>query len=617
MFRWKGIIFLAVLAAVFVALSLIFTDRWLEGKLENAGSSIAGAKVEIDNLDLSFIKMKLRWQRLQVTDSKNTWKNIFETGMCDFDLEFWPLLSKKFIVENFQISGFRTYTDRKTDGKIPRPPKSAEKSEPGVVGKTMTKLTDAAGSAAQTQAVSYKQKVNVDSILALLNIQSIKKIDSLKTDLTAKYQNWDARFAKLDVENSAKDIEGKIKTIDLNKIKTVEQLQTALDNANDIKKSVESLTNNLQTTKRDLLSDLNLARSVFGHVDDWIKDDYERARALAKLPEFSAQNIGKLIFGPGLVYQVNHYLGYVETARAYAGKLKSGEPAKEENPPRLKGQNIYFYNPHARPDFWIKQISLSGETNDGMLLEGQIHHIVSDQKFINKPTDFSIHAGKEQAAQFDLNGVFNYLGAEGVEQFKASYVGFSMAHTKLSDSPFLPNQLEKGSGAVYASLDLQGERLNSEIKFVASNLLFDFGAQAQTKNYFEKIVQDIVRQINEINLIAKIQSEKGDVKVNINSNLDDLFMTNLKNVLSAEVEKAKQKIKERIDKETAKYRAELDKFIRDKETQFNAQLKKYEDVVSAQLAQVDVKKKEIEKKIEDEKKKLGKDAGKQLKKLLK
>ena len=45
--RWKGLIFLVVLLGIVLALGMIFTDRWLERRLENLGDSIVGAKVDI------------------------------------------------------------------------------------------------------------------------------------------------------------------------------------------------------------------------------------------------------------------------------------------------------------------------------------------------------------------------------------------------------------------------------------------------------------------------------------------------------------------------------------------------------------------------------------------
>ena len=122
MFRWKGIIVIAVIIIIFVVLSFIFTDTWLEKQLEDFGSSVVGAKVEIDNLDLSITEVKIAWSRIQVTHPQHTMKNMFETELCEFDMEFWPLLRKKIIIEDFLIQGFKTFTDRETDGAGARAP---------------------------------------------------------------------------------------------------------------------------------------------------------------------------------------------------------------------------------------------------------------------------------------------------------------------------------------------------------------------------------------------------------------------------------------------------------------------------------------------------------------
>jgi len=78
--RWKGIIFIVVLFAIIVILSLIFTDRWLESQLEDTASGLHGAKVEIDDLHFSIFGPVLSWEKLQITDPNNTMKNMVESG---------------------------------------------------------------------------------------------------------------------------------------------------------------------------------------------------------------------------------------------------------------------------------------------------------------------------------------------------------------------------------------------------------------------------------------------------------------------------------------------------------------------------------------------------------
>ena len=82
--RWKGIIFLVVLAVLVFVLNLVFTDRWLEKRLESAGSAVVGAKVELERLDFSLLGLQMRWDSLQVANPKNTMKNILTSGKTDF-----------------------------------------------------------------------------------------------------------------------------------------------------------------------------------------------------------------------------------------------------------------------------------------------------------------------------------------------------------------------------------------------------------------------------------------------------------------------------------------------------------------------------------------------------
>ena len=187
--RWKGIIFLVVMFAIIVALSFVFTDQWLESQLEETASGLHGAKVEFDNLDFSIFGPELKWDRLQVTDPKNTMKNMIESGFCEFKMEFLPLLSKKVIIENIQLSELRTNTDRETDGAISKEERIVI-SQPNYVKETVNKLKKRVEETPALQLAGQVKSANVDSILSILNITSVKKIDSLQKNLTGKYDTW-------------------------------------------------------------------------------------------------------------------------------------------------------------------------------------------------------------------------------------------------------------------------------------------------------------------------------------------------------------------------------------------------------------------------------------------
>ncbi|MCB0283412.1 MAG: hypothetical protein KDF60_12590, partial [Calditrichaeota bacterium] len=170
--RKSGLITLLVILAIFIALGFIFTDRWLESELEDLGTGMVGAKVEIDNLDFSFIGPHLSWQRLQITNPRNTMTNMIETGFTEFKMEFWPLLRGKVIIENVQMDSIRSGTVRETDGAIPKKEKEAkESSEDKVFKDTKSNLQKEVENQPVFRLAGSIKNVNVDSIISILKLK--------------------------------------------------------------------------------------------------------------------------------------------------------------------------------------------------------------------------------------------------------------------------------------------------------------------------------------------------------------------------------------------------------------------------------------------------------------
>jgi uncharacterized protein (TIGR03545 family) len=600
MIRWKGVITIAVITGLFITLSFFLTDRWVEKKLEDLGSAVVGAKVEIDNLNISFSQMLISWSRLQVTHPQHTMKNMFETGKSEFDLEFWPLLSKKVIIEDFRITDFRTFTDRETDGALPKEESDEEES---FIGKKAKSISNEVTKDISANLNSLRSNVNTDSILKILDIQSVEKIDSLKTLLNDKYVSWDKRLKEMNIEEDAKNVEQRIKKIDVNNIKSVSQLQTTITNINEIKKTIEKSYNEVNSAKKDITEDVKFAKEKLLLVDDWIADDYRRAYGMAKIPDLSVKNIAKLLFGETLMSKLNQYLYYFGKAREYSSKLKSDKPEKID-PPRFKGQDIYFYSKNARPDFWIKRTDLSGATNEGLQLAGTIDNIVSDQRFINKPTSFDFKGGNPQGGiKASLNGMLNYLEEQPHETLNLKYAGFSLANTQLSTSKLFPSKLSKGTGNVEANIDLPGDRIEGLIKFTANNISFDFSGN-EAKNKITQLIRDAIKDIKTFYFSAKISGKRSNIKVSIQSNLDKIIVDNLKKSVNKEIEKTKKQISDRIDKEVNAKKAELEKLVKQYEDKLNNELAKYQAMLDKETAKADKKKKEVEDRINKEKSKL-------------
>ncbi len=615
--RKKGVISLVIFIALIVALTFIFTDSWLEHTMESAGSSIVGAKVEFDGVDFSLLHLRMRWQRLQVTDPKDTWKNLFETGKTEFALELEPLLTKKIIIDNLQLEGLRFSTKRETDGKLPeKPSKPEEKSK--VVLAVQNELEKATAKMPVMNLQQYSRKVNVDSLWKMIDLRSPQKIDSLKKEYEQKYANWENRLQTLPTEKELKGLQSQIEGIQVDQIKTVNDFQTALAKANRIYKEADSLNKNFKKIKSDFQTQIAQIKTSPDVVKQWINQDYQRALQLAHLPEISVKNVADILFGRQIINKVQAVSGYVGTARYYMEKVKSTQPKKKESPPRLKGQDIYFSSKRNWPKFWIKQISLSGVAMNEVQLAGNVKDVVSSQAVIGKPTTFAVNGTRRDQAALKVDGTFDYLGEKPTETINVNFQNMPMSNIKLSDSPILPYKFQQGSGRVNSMLQFQGSDFLADVKFVASGVRFDYSDKPVGLNpRLVEITRSIAEAINTINVQAVAKRTGDKFSFSINSNLDNLIYNKMKEIVSGEVEKARQQLEQRVRAEVEKYQKNLEALTAQKKQELQSRLDLAQAEIQKRTDEIQAKRKEIEDRIEQEKKKLQKNLENQAKDKLK
>ena len=85
--RWGGLIpFVAIVALVAIVWNF-FIDGIVERTIEKVGSSVVGAKVELDAADVSLFPLGVELTRLQVTNPRDYMENAIEVRRIAFDME--------------------------------------------------------------------------------------------------------------------------------------------------------------------------------------------------------------------------------------------------------------------------------------------------------------------------------------------------------------------------------------------------------------------------------------------------------------------------------------------------------------------------------------------------
>ncbi|MCP9291677.1 TIGR03545 family protein [Gracilimonas sediminicola] len=591
--RIGGIITVLVLAGIGFAATYFITDEWVEGQIEYQGSILNEAKVELDGFDFSLWDLHIKWSRLQVANSNNTMQNTFETGETEFSMEFWPLiLRNKVIVDDVRLTGFQMDTERETDGSF-EIPEEVKNEEPGFVYSVVSQVTSEAKKNAEVKFTDVRDDLNVDSLMAKVNIQSVDKIDSLRQGIQQKYAKWDSTFKNTKVNEEVAKVRSTVESINPKEIKKPKQVVEAIENVQKLRKQVDSLKTRAEKLKKDFEQDYGTTRNDIDQVDNWIRDDYQRALSVAKLPDLDVQNIGKALFGQNLLGDYAAYLEYVAIAREYGSRLVGEEDSVQEIP-RYEGLDYEFSDKYDYPGFWFKNIELSGKTKSDISISGTVTDISSSQKKTGQPVKFNVQGQDENEVALTVNGEFNYLEEEPRESFRVNYSGFTLSKARLSGSDLLPYELKTGTGELNVEMSIIDKRIDSRIDYIAKNISFDFAAAGKPKNRVETLIRNAIGSTNQVDVTALVDNVDGPLRVRVRSNVDDLFMNALKKTVSQEVENAKRKIRAEVQKQVAGKKQQLEKLKAEKEAELRKRYEELQAKVDEQLQVVEEKKKELE-----------------------
>lgn len=616
--RPKGIIGLLVIAAIIGAIFYFLSDRFIEDTLESTGSSIAGAKVEIDNLDFDLLGLSLAMDRLQVANANDTWKNLFETGRLAFDMEVLPLTRKKFIIKEVTIADVRIGTKRETDGKLE---KIDEEEEPGWVSNAAQSLKKRVAEAPVLNLGILKKKINVDSLISAFDIQSLDKISQSRKDAETAFKTWDTALSELKPQEDLKRVRSDIQTLQSAKLSSLDELVAAADKAKSILKTLDELKKDVEEKKKTATGDFKRLSSAFTGVDNWLKDDFNAIKSKANIGDFNAQNVGKMLFGDVVVLPTIQMLEYVGVARKYMPVAQQFMASgKVEKPPRFTGQDIQFPVLNKRPRFLLENIHLSAATNQAdqakvLTVNGEVHGITSEPTIYGKPLTFALDVDVPGSSAYKVTGTFDHSTEMAKDQIEISANAVDLGSITLPSKPYLPNSLQSNSGNIKATVAAIDDELDVKIEFSASPVTFAFAKSAAAPDAIAKVTRKVFDDIEQLRFIAGISGRSNDLSLSVSSNIDAILAARIKGVIGESARLARQEIERKLRGIVEPKKKEALAFVDQNKKRIEAEIDKVKAEVDEHRKTVEDKKKEIEDRIKKEKDKGLKKVKDELKKI--
>jgi uncharacterized protein (TIGR03545 family) len=339
-------------------------------------------------------------------------------------------------------------------------------------------------------------------------------------------------------------------------------------------------------------------------LDKLATQDFHAVIGLAHLPDVSMKGIAEMVLGKDLLRKAYSYLGYVEMARTKIQNSSDKPPI--EMPKRLKGQNIAFPVEHAYPKFWIKKILISGGTdkaNDPQYFyaKGQILNISSDQRITGQALTVDLMASKGGTTTLSLDASFDRRKELAVDTYKAQLTGLAVNEMSLGRSDFLPSKVTNAVADATISVVVPGNHFDSNAKILFKNMNLSF--DREPRGMVERIVHDVLASIQGFHVDLRMWRNEDTFDVAFATDLDEQLTSRTKQVIGSEVAKIQADLQKKVQEKIAEKRQEAEKLFSEKRDLVMSRLKVYEDQVNGKLALVDAKKKEVEIRIDQEKKK--------------
>ncbi|MBM4123905.1 MAG: TIGR03545 family protein, partial [Nitrospira sp.] len=244
--RWWGLAVFVAVAAASTAFWFVFLDLFVKRTIEQTGTTLVGAKVELGAADVSLFPLGLTLTGLQVTDPDELMTNAVEVARVAMTLDGLNLIRRKVIVEEMAVEGVRLGTSRKTSGAVSR------RSGKGVVAKL-----------AETVSLPSLEVPDIKTIMAGADLESVKLAESLRLEVQAEQESWKKRLAELPDKAKLNDYKTRVERLKSPSKGGVAGILGAAGEAAAIQKDLERDLANIQSAKADFDAKLTSLKQRF------------------------------------------------------------------------------------------------------------------------------------------------------------------------------------------------------------------------------------------------------------------------------------------------------------------------------------------------------------------
>lgn len=543
--RWSGLVGFIVISAVLVLGWLFAAGPLIKYSIETFGSKAANAKVEVSEVSLSFDPFGIEVTGVQVANADKPMENVLQFDRAVADLDLWPLLLGKGIVNEVALSGVAFSTPRATSGALvvdtseetdDALDSGEEKDEAAVGGEGINQVLPSVDELLSREPLLTEQRGReFQKNLSTIKEDSNKAIEALPD--SQDFASYEDEFNRLTSGrfDSIEDFQQRKKEFDALK-KRIKKDQKAISDAKTI------LTEG-QKTLRQQWTDLKGAP----------EEDFVNIKGKYKLDGAGVANLSRLMFGDAVGEWSEKGLYWYEKVKPFLVSEDSEEDnilaSEEAKNLRGEGRFVHFATDRPLPDLLIKKLHLmvklpetSGQSMGNVAVS--VYDITHQQAVINKPiTIVATGQNLNNIQSLDFNGTLDHRTAPGKDSFDLNVKGVNLNDYSVGAMGL---NLDHSQIDIAGQAELVAGNIDASSKAQFSQAAFSSKDKTQVAKEMALALQQIDRFDIDAGAVGQLKAPKVDISSNLDSKLSQAFNQRLKEKQKELEQQLKSKLNDKL-----------------------------------------------------------------------
>jgi uncharacterized protein (TIGR03545 family) len=514
--RWQGLGAFVGMMVMVCALWLLFVDSFVKRTIENVGTRIVEAQVEVDEVDISLFPIGFTLTRLQVTDPDAPMTNAVEVRDIAFSMDSVNALRRKIIIEEMTMDGLQFGTPRSSSGAI------SDRA-----GEKLTGEKKQEAEKIEKFEIPVFEVPDVKKILEKEDLESVKLITSLHSDIARAKEDWRTRLDNLPDKEKLAEYKQRIEALKAARKGGVAGIFGAVAETEAIRKDLEKDLKHIREAQQDFDATHASLKTRFKQLAQAPVEDARRLKNKYSLSPKGLANMTQMLMGPKIRRWVERGLTWYEKLQPILQRTmekKNRERGPDiVKPMRRSGVDVRFREYGPLPDFLIRRLKANLQIQTGDLT-GSVKNITPDQDILGTPLLFLISGEELKGLQaVKLDGILNHvIPAKPSDAVHLHVQEYEARDLTLSDNPQLAVAMDKG----LVDLDLRGTLRGEVLAATVTSGLKSAKISVRTEeaaNPVVKAMETALTKVSALSLKVDITGTLDAYDMHVTSDLDRLL----------------------------------------------------------------------------------------------